>query len=123
MYSSVCRCMRWVRRRLKLVSPGGKVGRCLSSCRMSENILGKPGGRSAVGVCTGRIIDFDRSLCQDSPVSTEVVRPYKGVSADERRALRREQLMEAGLDVLGSEGIAGLTMTEVCARAGLTERY
>jgi AcrR family transcriptional regulator len=56
-------------------------------------------------------------------MSTQVVRPYKGVSADERRAQRRERLMEAGLDVLGSEGIAGLTMTEVCARAGLTERY
>jgi AcrR family transcriptional regulator len=54
---------------------------------------------------------------------TVVVRPYRGVSADERRATRRAQLIEAGLDVLGSEGMAGLTMTAVCSGAGLTERY
>ena len=54
---------------------------------------------------------------------TQVVRPYRGVSADERRAERRARLIEAGLDVLGSEGMSRLTMTEVCARAGLTERY
>ncbi len=53
----------------------------------------------------------------------QVVRPYRGVSADERRAQRRAQLVEAGLDVLGDEGLARTTMTEVCARAGLTERY
>jgi AcrR family transcriptional regulator len=52
-----------------------------------------------------------------------VTRPYKGVSADERRATRRAQLIEAGLDVLGDVGLGGLTMTLVCARAGLTERY
>jgi AcrR family transcriptional regulator len=53
----------------------------------------------------------------------QVVRPYRGVSADERRAQRRERLMEAGLDVLGAEGLAKTTMTAICARAGLTERY
>lgn len=54
---------------------------------------------------------------------TQVVRPYRGVSAEERRAERRARLIEAGLDVLGREGTARMTMTEVCARAGLTERY
>jgi AcrR family transcriptional regulator len=53
----------------------------------------------------------------------EVVRPYRGVSAEQRRAQRRAGLIEAALDVLGDEGIAGTTMTAVCARAGLTERY
>jgi AcrR family transcriptional regulator len=52
-----------------------------------------------------------------------VVRPYRGVSADDRRAERRARLIEAGLDVLGAEGLASTTMTAVCARAGLTERY
>lgn len=52
-----------------------------------------------------------------------VVRPYRGVSADERRTIRRAQLIEAALDVLGADGMSGLTMTAVCARAGLTERY
>jgi AcrR family transcriptional regulator len=54
---------------------------------------------------------------------SRVVRPYRGISADERRATRRAQLIEAGLDVLGDDGLAGLTMTAVCVRAGLTERY
>jgi AcrR family transcriptional regulator len=54
---------------------------------------------------------------------TEVVRPYRGVSADERRATRRAQLIDAALDLVGDGGLAGMTMTAVCARAGLTERY
>jgi AcrR family transcriptional regulator len=53
----------------------------------------------------------------------QVVRPYRGVSADERRALRRARLVEAALDVLAIDGIANLTMTAVRQRAGLTERY
>ncbi|HWF50862.1 MAG TPA: TetR/AcrR family transcriptional regulator [Solirubrobacteraceae bacterium] len=52
-----------------------------------------------------------------------VVRPYRGVSAEDRRSQRRARLIEAGLDVVGEGGIAGATMTAVCARAGLTERY
>jgi AcrR family transcriptional regulator len=54
---------------------------------------------------------------------TGVTRPYRGVSAEQRRAQRRAKLIEAGLDVLGSDGMAATTMTAVCARAGLTERY
>lgn len=54
---------------------------------------------------------------------TRVARPFRGVSAEDRRAQRRARLLEAGLDVLGDDGVGGLTMTAVCARAGLTERY
>jgi AcrR family transcriptional regulator len=52
-----------------------------------------------------------------------VVRPYRGVSADERRASRRARLIDAALDVIAADGIAKLTMTAVRRRAGLTERY
>jgi len=52
-----------------------------------------------------------------------VVRPYRGVSAADRRADRHARLIEACLDVLGQEGVAATTMKAVCARAGLTERY
>ena len=48
---------------------------------------------------------------------------YGGVSAEDRRSRRREQLLDAGLDLLGGEGWSATTMTAVCARAGLTERY
>jgi AcrR family transcriptional regulator len=50
-------------------------------------------------------------------------RIYGGVSAEDRRSKRREQLLEAGLELLGTEGWAATTMTAVCAKAGLTERY
>lgn len=53
----------------------------------------------------------------------ELVRPFRGISADDRRAQRRARLIEAGLDVVGEVGIAKLTMTAVCRRAGLTQRY
>lgn len=50
-------------------------------------------------------------------------RPYRGVSADDRRAVRRAQLIEAGLELLGERGWQGTTVRAVCAEAGLTERY
>lgn len=55
--------------------------------------------------------------------SMTVVRPYRGVSADERRERRRRALLEAALDVIAAEGLARTTMTAICQRAGLTERY
>jgi AcrR family transcriptional regulator len=56
-------------------------------------------------------------------VSTEVARPYRGKSAENRRAERRAALKEACLDVLGADGVASVTIDAVCARAGLTKRY
>jgi AcrR family transcriptional regulator len=47
---------------------------------------------------------------------------YRGVSAAERTADRRRRLLEATLDVWASAGTK-VTMTAVCASAGLTERY
>jgi AcrR family transcriptional regulator len=52
------------------------------------------------------------------------VRPYRGVDAADRLAQRRRQLLEAGLDLLGSESDASeLTVRMICAQAGLTLRY
>lgn len=51
------------------------------------------------------------------------VRPYRGVSAEERRADRRARLVQACLDVIGRAGIAGATVDAVCAEAGLSKRY
>ncbi|MEY4766557.1 MAG: hypothetical protein RI907_3230, partial [Pseudomonadota bacterium] len=50
-------------------------------------------------------------------------RRYGGVSADERRAQRRERLIEAGFEVFGREGYLQSTMRLVCANARLSERY
>jgi AcrR family transcriptional regulator len=50
-------------------------------------------------------------------------RPYRGTSAADRCAQRREQLLAAGLDLLGTVGTAGTTVRGVCERAKLTPRY
>lgn len=52
-----------------------------------------------------------------------ITRPYRGVSAEDRTAERRTRLLAAGLDLLGTVGWEQTTMTAVCARAKLTERY
>jgi AcrR family transcriptional regulator len=50
-------------------------------------------------------------------------RPYRGISADRRRAERRTKLVEAGLEVIASKGAERATVRDVCLAAGLTERY
>jgi AcrR family transcriptional regulator len=50
-------------------------------------------------------------------------RPYGGVSADDRRAERRQRLLGAGLELFGTQGIAATTIADVCAQAELTKRY
>lgn len=54
---------------------------------------------------------------------TTVVRPYRGVSAEDRRADRRARLKAACLDLIGSGGVVWITAEAVSARAGLTKRY
>jgi AcrR family transcriptional regulator len=54
---------------------------------------------------------------------TTVVRPYRGVSADERRARRRARLKEVCLDLIGESGVVSVTAEAVSSRAELTKRY
>jgi AcrR family transcriptional regulator len=51
------------------------------------------------------------------------MRIYSGLASDERRARRREQLLESGLDLLGTGGWQAATVGAVCKQAGLTPRY
>lgn len=50
-------------------------------------------------------------------------RVYAGLSADQRTERRREQLLEAGLEVFAERGWAGSTVADVCRTAGLSQRY
>ncbi len=50
-------------------------------------------------------------------------RTYGGVSADQRRATRREQLLEAAFEVLALDGPGGLTIRAVAKQAGLSTRF
>jgi len=54
---------------------------------------------------------------------TEGARSYGGKTADERAADRRARLIDATISLLASVGEARTTMTGICQRAGLTERY
>jgi AcrR family transcriptional regulator len=51
------------------------------------------------------------------------VRSYGGKTAAERAQDRRLRLVEATISQLAEHGEAATTMTAICARAGLTERY
>jgi AcrR family transcriptional regulator len=50
-------------------------------------------------------------------------RRYRGVTASERRAQRRERLLEAGLELFGTRGYARTPVRKVCAEASLNSRY
>jgi AcrR family transcriptional regulator len=50
-------------------------------------------------------------------------RRYRGSSAEERRAHRREQFLRAAIQVYGEQGYRNATVKAVCEAAGLTERY
>ncbi|WP_205609640.1 TetR/AcrR family transcriptional regulator [Noviherbaspirillum galbum] len=50
-------------------------------------------------------------------------RSYRGMTSEERRAQRREQLIKAAINVYGETGYRQATIKAVCAAAGLTERY
>lgn len=52
------------------------------------------------------------------------VRPYRGVDAPDRLAARRDQLLQAGLDLLGAApDPSDITVRALCQRANLTPRY
>lgn len=48
---------------------------------------------------------------------------WSGVPLQDRQVLRRDQLIAAGVDLLGSPEGPALTVRAVCRAAGLTERY
>ena len=50
-------------------------------------------------------------------------RRYRGASGDQRRAERCQQLLDAGLAVIGDVGYQACSVRSICAAAGLTERY
>lgn len=54
---------------------------------------------------------------------TQPPRLYRGMSAAERHAQRRERLLEAGLELFGTQGYAGTSIRAVSAAASLNSRY
>lgn len=50
-------------------------------------------------------------------------RAYRGLSPEARRAERRAKLVAAAVEVFGTTGFQAATVRQICAAAGLTERY
>jgi AcrR family transcriptional regulator len=50
-------------------------------------------------------------------------RLYGGKTAEQRRAERRERLLDAGLEHFGGQGFAATTIEAICATARLNPRY
>lgn len=61
----------------------------------------------------------------DGMTGTSSARPYGGVEAAQRLAIRRNRFLAAGLDLLGAEqqNISAVTVRGVCRQAGLAARY
>jgi AcrR family transcriptional regulator len=53
----------------------------------------------------------------------ETDRRYRGITPSERKADRRERLLDAGLELFGTTGYAGTSVRAVSAAAGLNSRY
>jgi AcrR family transcriptional regulator len=56
-------------------------------------------------------------------MATARTRQYGGHSAEERRLVRRQRLIEAAIGVYGEVGYRNATVKAVCEAAELTERY
>lgn len=50
-------------------------------------------------------------------------RQFKGLSLAQRQQLRREKLIEAGIECYGTLGFFSVTVKDICQQAKLTERY
>ncbi|MFL6088633.1 MAG: TetR/AcrR family transcriptional regulator [Aeromicrobium sp.] len=59
----------------------------------------------------------------DDTESGAAGRLYGGVTATERRARRRADLVDAALDLIAEAGPNAVTKRAVCGRAGLNDRY
>ena len=56
-------------------------------------------------------------------MSIPATRTYGGATAEERRDRRRAALLDATLDIIDTDGVAGLGVKAICAAAGLNNRY
>ncbi|WP_067688797.1 TetR/AcrR family transcriptional regulator [Nocardia jejuensis] len=48
---------------------------------------------------------------------------YRGTTTDERREQRRRRLLDAALDIVGTQGLSALTVRGVCERARVGPRF
>lgn len=59
----------------------------------------------------------------DTDGGTRPARRYRGLDPDQRRQDRRRRLLDAGLELFGTAGFAGTTITGLCRTAGITTQH
>lgn len=65
------------------------------------------------------------ALAEQQKTASKVTkrRSFRGLSLEERQNERREKLIEAGLQIYGTQGFFSVTVRDICNEAKLTERY
>ena len=61
--------------------------------------------------------------CDDRVMPEASQRSYGGQTAESRRRVRRERLIEAALDVMAADEWRTITVDKLCGAAGLNKRY
>jgi AcrR family transcriptional regulator len=63
--------------------------------------------------------------CENAIVASLAQEPrrYRGLTASERHAQRREQLLQAGLELFGTQGYDNTTIRALCAAASMNSRH
>ncbi len=59
----------------------------------------------------------------EASTAKQGARVYRGMTAEDRHEDRRRRLIDTAIEVFGSEGYAGSTIEQLCARAGVTARH
>lgn len=62
-------------------------------------------------------------LASPTPPTASPTRRYGGLTAQERRDLRRRKLLDAAVQVFGTLGLRRATVRDICNEARITERY
>lgn len=62
-------------------------------------------------------------ICCPPPDKPAKGRNYSGLSQEQRKAIRREQFLDAGTELFGTIGFRATTVRAVCKEARLTDRY
>jgi AcrR family transcriptional regulator len=55
--------------------------------------------------------------------AAQAPRRYRGITAEERRAQRRERFLDAGLELFGTLGYANTSIRAICLAASMNQRY
>jgi AcrR family transcriptional regulator len=84
---------------------------------MAENTMTQP----LVGAPAPHALES--ALTAEGAVVPARRRSFRGLSLEQRQQARRERLIEAGLQVYGTQGFLAVTVRDVCTEAKLTERY